>query len=142
MRCFSSMARVRVPISDTSRNHVDCHRFERCEDFLSFNGTNVFLYPEGRSTDFSATVTVKTECAHCKTPMELTIDSDLKYVTKNADCDPLAFIPSSKTISDVPHWLPIILGQALNLPALSLPSPNNGIPHHAGRRLHAGECSP
>jgi len=30
-------------------------------DFLLFNGTNVFLYPEGRSLEFSATVTVHTE---------------------------------------------------------------------------------
>jgi len=30
-------------------------------NFAFFNGTNVFLYPEGRATDFSATVTVKTE---------------------------------------------------------------------------------
>jgi len=30
-------------------------------DFLLFNGTNVFLYPEGRSTAFPATVTVHTE---------------------------------------------------------------------------------
>jgi predicted metalloprotease with PDZ domain len=30
-------------------------------DFLLVNGTNVFLYPEGRSLDFSATVTVATE---------------------------------------------------------------------------------
>jgi predicted metalloprotease with PDZ domain len=30
-------------------------------DFTLFNGTNVFLYPEGRSTDFASTVTVKTE---------------------------------------------------------------------------------
>ncbi|MFN8580251.1 MAG: PDZ domain-containing protein [Gemmatimonadaceae bacterium] len=30
-------------------------------DFAFFNGTNVFLYPEGRGTDFSASVTVKTE---------------------------------------------------------------------------------
>ncbi len=30
-------------------------------DFLLFNGTNLFLYPEGRSLDFSATVTVHTE---------------------------------------------------------------------------------
>ncbi len=30
-------------------------------DFAFFNGTNVFLYPEGRSLDFAATVTVKTE---------------------------------------------------------------------------------
>ena len=30
-------------------------------DFLLFNGTNVFLYPEGRPLGFSARVTVKTE---------------------------------------------------------------------------------
>src|SRR5690349_5757506 len=30
-------------------------------DFALFNGTNVFLYPEGRSTTFPATVTVHTE---------------------------------------------------------------------------------
>ncbi len=30
-------------------------------DFAFFNGTNVFLYPEGRALDFPATVTVRTE---------------------------------------------------------------------------------
>jgi predicted metalloprotease with PDZ domain len=30
-------------------------------DFALFNGTNVFLYPEGRSLDFPATVTIRTE---------------------------------------------------------------------------------
>jgi predicted metalloprotease with PDZ domain len=30
-------------------------------DFLMINGTNIFLYPEGRSLDFPATVTVKAE---------------------------------------------------------------------------------
>ena len=30
-------------------------------DFVLFNGTNVFLYPEGRSFDFPATVAVKTD---------------------------------------------------------------------------------
>jgi predicted metalloprotease with PDZ domain len=32
-------------------------------DFLLFNGTNVFLYPEGRSLEFPASVTVHTEPA-------------------------------------------------------------------------------
>ncbi len=32
-------------------------------DFALFNGTNLFPYPEGRGTDFPATVTVKTEPA-------------------------------------------------------------------------------
>ena len=31
------------------------------EDFLLFNGTNLFLYPEGRGTDFPASVSVQTE---------------------------------------------------------------------------------
>ena len=31
------------------------------EDFLLFNGTNLFLYPEGRPLDLPATVTVETE---------------------------------------------------------------------------------
>src|SRR3954464_6836160 len=30
-------------------------------NFVFFNGTNVFLYPEGRPTDFAATVSVKTD---------------------------------------------------------------------------------
>ncbi len=30
-------------------------------DFVFFNGTTLFLYPEGRSLDFAATVTVRTE---------------------------------------------------------------------------------
>jgi len=30
-------------------------------NFVFFNGTNVFLYPEGRSTDFAATVAIRTE---------------------------------------------------------------------------------
>jgi len=32
-------------------------------DFAFFNGTNVFFYPEGQSTDFNATVTVHTDSA-------------------------------------------------------------------------------
>ncbi len=31
------------------------------EEFLLFNGTNLFMYPEGRSFDFPATVTIQTE---------------------------------------------------------------------------------
>ena len=33
------------------------------EDFLLFNGTNLFLYPEGRPLEFPATLTVQTEDA-------------------------------------------------------------------------------
>lgn len=33
-------------------------------DLAFFNGTTLFLYPEGRSADFAATVTVRAEAAH------------------------------------------------------------------------------
>lgn len=36
---------------------------------------------------------MRTECAHCKTPMELTIDSDLNYTVKENGCEPVVFMP-------------------------------------------------
>ena len=45
--------------ADSLTNDVSWSR----PDFLLFNGTNVFLYPEGASFDFPATVTVTTEPA-------------------------------------------------------------------------------
>lgn len=39
------------------------------------------------------TVTVRTECAHCKTPMEMTIDSDLNITIQNGEYRPMAFMP-------------------------------------------------
>ncbi|HEY2856103.1 MAG TPA: PDZ domain-containing protein [Gemmatimonadaceae bacterium] len=44
-------------VADTLDNAMAWTR----RDFLLFNGTNVFLYPEGRSLDFPAGVTVHTE---------------------------------------------------------------------------------
>ena len=44
-------------IADTLDNAMAWAR----PDFALFNGTNVFLYPEGRSTEFASTVVVKTE---------------------------------------------------------------------------------
>ena len=38
-------------------------------------------------------VTIKTECAHCSQPMELDIDSDLSYKTKQQECNPIVFVP-------------------------------------------------
>ena len=46
-------------IADTLDNAMAWAR----PDFALFNGTNLFLYPEGRSLDFPATVTVRTEPA-------------------------------------------------------------------------------
>ena len=38
-------------------------------------------------------VTVRTECAHCKTPMEMTIDSDLNITVKDTESRPMVFMP-------------------------------------------------
>lgn len=51
-------------------------------DFTFFNGTNVFLYPEGRGTDFAATVTVKTE-ADWRVVTGMTTTGALTYAAKN-----------------------------------------------------------
>ncbi|HEV7994287.1 MAG TPA: PDZ domain-containing protein [Gemmatimonadaceae bacterium] len=44
-------------IADTLDNGMSWSR----PDFALFNGTNTFLYPEGRSMDFASTVTIRTE---------------------------------------------------------------------------------
>ena len=44
-------------IADTLDNAMSWSKL----DFALFNGTNVFLYPEGRSLDYPATVTITTE---------------------------------------------------------------------------------
>ena len=38
-------------------------------------------------------VNIKTECAHCNAPMEIEIDSELAVSAKDADCEPIAFVP-------------------------------------------------
>lgn len=48
---------------------------------------------QGRLRNEHLTVTVRTECAHCKDPMELTIDSDLNFSVKEEGCDPMIFVP-------------------------------------------------
>jgi predicted metalloprotease with PDZ domain len=52
--------RVRVAF-DFQADSLDNAMAWSRSDFAFFNGTNVFLYPEGRSLDFPATVRVKTE---------------------------------------------------------------------------------
>jgi predicted metalloprotease with PDZ domain len=46
---------------DVQANQLDNAMAWSRPDFLMVNGTNVFLYPEGRSLDFAAQVTVTTE---------------------------------------------------------------------------------
>lgn len=48
---------------------------------------------QGRLRNEQLTVTVRTECAHCKTPMELTVDSDLNYAVTEQDDEPVIFVP-------------------------------------------------
>ena len=38
-------------------------------------------------------MTVETECAHCREPMRLEIDSDLNYRVEDPGCEVMAFIP-------------------------------------------------
>ncbi|MHB8846550.1 MAG: hypothetical protein ACYC7L_17590 [Nitrospirota bacterium] len=38
-------------------------------------------------------VRVKTSCAHCARPIELTIDSDLNCTVHDPDARPLVFVP-------------------------------------------------
>ncbi len=50
-------------------------------------------FVQGRLRNQYLTVVVQTECAHCKTPMELTIDSDCNYTVKEKECHPVVFMP-------------------------------------------------
>ena len=50
-------------------------------------------FVQGRLRNEKLTVTVRTECAHCKTPMEMTIDSDLNITVKDRESRPMAFMP-------------------------------------------------
>ncbi len=38
-------------------------------------------------------VSVVSECAHCKLPMSLEIDSDMNCSCEDDDCSPMIFVP-------------------------------------------------
>jgi hypothetical protein len=38
-------------------------------------------------------VQIETECAHCSSPMEIEIDSNLRYKTNDESCEPVVFVP-------------------------------------------------
>jgi predicted metalloprotease with PDZ domain len=62
-------------------------------DFLLFNGTNLFLYPEGASADFSSTVTLVTE-------------PDWKIVTGMQRTAPLTYsAPNYHDLVDMPFFV-------------------------------------
>jgi hypothetical protein len=50
-------------------------------------------FVQGRLQNEKLTITVCTECAHCKTPMEMTIDSDLNISVKDRENRPMVFVP-------------------------------------------------
>ncbi len=55
-------------------------------------------FVQGRLRNEQLTVAVRTECAHCKTPIELTIDSDLDFKVKDGP-EPVIFVPDVDLLS-------------------------------------------
>ncbi|MFC1889648.1 hypothetical protein ACFL4G_07825 [Thermodesulfobacteriota bacterium] len=43
--------------------------------------------------DEALTVRIESKCAHCGTPMEIEIDSDLNIEPKDEGCNPVIFVP-------------------------------------------------
>jgi hypothetical protein len=52
-------------------------------------------FVQGRLRGEHLTALVSTECAHCRQPMHIEVDSDLKYRVAEADARPLVFAPLS-----------------------------------------------
>lgn len=50
-------------------------------------------FVQGQLRRTALSVTIHTECAHCSRPMEIAIDSDLRWRVKETGCDPIAFSP-------------------------------------------------
>jgi hypothetical protein len=48
---------------------------------------------QGKLRNEYLNVHVETECAHCSTPMEIEIDSNLRYKTNDEGCEPIIFVP-------------------------------------------------
>jgi hypothetical protein len=48
---------------------------------------------QGKLQNKYLNVQVVTECAHCSSPMEMEIDSNLHYKTNNERCEPVIFVP-------------------------------------------------
>ncbi len=55
-------------------------------------------FVQGRLRNEPLAVTVRTECAHCKTQIELTIDSDLNFTVKDGP-EPVIFVPDVDLLS-------------------------------------------
>ncbi len=48
---------------------------------------------QGKLRNTHLNVHVETECAHCSSPMEIKIDSNLRYKTNDERCEPIIFVP-------------------------------------------------
>jgi hypothetical protein len=59
-------------------------------------------FVQGRLRGEAISVSVVSECAHCKRPMRLEIDSDMNCYCQETDCSPIVFVPEVdfKTLKD------------------------------------------
>lgn len=48
---------------------------------------------QGRLRNEDLSIRVQSECACCRAPLEIQIDSDLNYAVRTAGADPMAFVP-------------------------------------------------
>lgn len=50
-------------------------------------------FVQGRLRQEKVVIRVDTECAHCQSPMQLEIDSDMNCRCLETDCHPIIFVP-------------------------------------------------
>ena len=51
-------------------------------------------FVQGRLRGEAVSFEISTECAHCAQPMQLTVDSNLRYQVHNETAQPLVFEPN------------------------------------------------
>jgi len=59
-------------------------------------------FVQGRLRAEEVSVSVVSECAHCKRPIHMEIDSDMNCSCRDSDCSPMVFVPEVdfKTLKD------------------------------------------
>ena len=50
-------------------------------------------FVQGKLRNEPLIVQIETECAHCSRPMEIEIDSHLRYKVRDERCQPVIFVP-------------------------------------------------
>jgi hypothetical protein len=50
-------------------------------------------FVQGRLRQEKISIAVTSECAHCKKPLHIEIDSDMNYHCSERDCSPMVFVP-------------------------------------------------